>query len=1333
MDGTETTLVNTTRRRLLQIGSLALGGALVETPPVKAATSSDYQGVRDRWRTWLTGGTLDTTNSYISDAVSDVNAEAQDYWDSMNTTSGRTYLWSKYPNGETEPDDIYFSYARLHTMARAYKMDSGSLEGDSSLLADIKDALDWLYTNWYNENESQDGNWWHWELGVPMKLNDITIVLFNELTQTQRSNYMTAVDAFSAEVSGQGANRVWYSKVTAGYGAITETDSKLTAGRDGLLDVLKFVTSSNGFYKDGSFIQHDDLAYNGGYGTGLLTSLVETMDNLAGSPWEVPLADSQPMYSWVQDAFAPFLHRGAMLDSVRGRSISRSEDQAHLQGYKVLGSLLQLTRFAPKYDVEYIESLVKHHLQSDDFGEFRNHASVSAIPLAEDLLNDSTVKPRSEPPGNDVFYNMDRVVHRGTDFTASISMYSSRIANFESINGENLHGWHTGTGMTKLYTDNLGRFDEEFWPTVDPYRIPGTTIDTQSRSDGNGSGYRNSIDWVGGASLDEIGVAGMALDPFSTSLDGKKSWFMFDDEIVCLGADLDSSDSTPVETVVANRRLNASGDNALTVDGTSKSTSLGWSESLSNVGWIHLEGTGGYYFLGSPTIEAKRESRTGAWYDISTNESTTDYTRNYLTLWKDHGAAPSGESYAYVMLPNKTSSETSDYANNPEVSVIENSNTVQAVEATSLDAVGANFWSSGSAGGITVDTEASVVVDESGRSMKVAVSDPTQNNSGTVTVEIDRAAQSVIWSEARVTVDQLSPTVKLTVDVEGGRPITAKFKTGSASEFVVDNSDAGFSSSGCWDSATGAPDHVGSEYLFDCSKSADGSNVATWDAPIDSTDAGTYDVYMSCARHQTRPTAAPLEVSYDGGIDNLTLNQTDPTTEWEKVGTWDFGGGGNEYVEITGGDWGYTIADAVTFVESDAILLDNTSGEFSTSGNWNTSTSVTTYYGSNYLVENDSSDDAGDTATWSFPSDASSSGPHSVYARWPAAENRADAVPVEVGHDDGTDSLTVNQKANDGLWVKLGTWSFGSGGGYVQFSGGDTGYTVADAIKFVPETDQSTGVPYGNQLDRSSWTATASDWSTQYDTPPEDAIDGDTSTEWASGTSMDTNDIWWEADLGSDQTFNRLRMVHPDDTTNTAYPTSFDLKVKADGESSYTTVGNYSASALTDVTFPAQTARYVRIDETDTTRSGWWKMSEFNLYRSTLDRSNWTASASDWSTQYDTPPEDAIDGYTSTDWASGTSMDTNDIWWEADLGSDQTFSGMTIEQPDDTTNTAYPTSFDLKVKADGASGFTTVGSYSGEATMEVSFSEQTARYVRLDETDTTRSGWWKISEFNLLD
>jgi hyaluronate lyase len=42
-------------------------------------------------------------------------------------------------------------------------------------------------------------------------------------------------------------------------------------------------------------------------------------------------------------------------------------------------------------------------------------------------------------------------------------------------------------------------------------------------------------------------------------------------------------------------------------------------------------------------------------------------------------------SYEYVLLPNKTSSQVTDYANNPDIQVLENSGDAQAVQEKKLN------------------------------------------------------------------------------------------------------------------------------------------------------------------------------------------------------------------------------------------------------------------------------------------------------------------------------------------------------------------------------------------------------------------------------------------------------------------------------------------------------------------------------------------------------------------------------------------------------------------------------------------------------------------------
>ena len=456
----------------------------------------------------------------------------------------------------------------------------------------------------------------------------------------------------------------------------------------------------------------------------------------------------------------------------------------------VMGAIIRLAEVAPSTDADAFDSMIKYWLQLDTDKTFLKQVPVDLIVAANDILSDSSITARGELVTHRQLPGMDRVVHLTPDFGFGISMSSSRIANYEAINAENNKGWHTGDGMTYLYNNDLSQFNDNFWPTVDSYRLPGTTVLKNTTQTAN---TRNDKTWVGGADLlGQYGVTGMELHPVGQSLEGKKSWFMFDDEIVALGAGIGSTDGIATETIVENRKLNGTGDNTLTVDGATEPATLGWSETLTDTNYVHLAGSVpgsdiGYYFPGGATVTGLREARTGNWKQLNSSsawDDTTPYTRNYLSLSIDHGTNPTDQSYAYVLLPNKTSAQVSDYAGAPDITILENSDSVQAVRENSLNVTGINFWNDGptTSGLVTSDSKASVMMRETTDDLELSVSDPTQANVGTIYLTIDKSATGLISADPRVTVIQYHPTITLKVNVNSahGEASTVKFSLSGA-------------------------------------------------------------------------------------------------------------------------------------------------------------------------------------------------------------------------------------------------------------------------------------------------------------------------------------------------------------------------------------------------------------------------------------------------------------------------------------------------------------------------------------------------------------------------
>ena len=351
------------------------------------------------------------------------------------------------------------------------------------------------------------------------------------------------------------------------------------------------------------------------------------------------------------------------------------------------------------------------------------------------------------------------------------------------MNDENRKGWYTGEGMTYLYNADLAQYSDDFWPTVDPYRMPASTVDTKKRADGSGE-HNSSESWIGGSTLNRFGTAGMSYKAWNSTLTAKKSWFMFDNEIVALGSGISSNDNRTIESIVENRKIREDRSNNLLINGEKPELTEGQQHTVE-AKWAFLEGNVpgsdiGYYFPEGRTLTVKKEQRTGAWKDINYGGPTNPITRSYATMWFDHGVNPVNETYSYVLLPGLNQEQTSQYAAQPGITILRNDPAVQAVHDVKEDIIGANFWldEKQTAGPLTVYQKASVTMQEKDGVLTLAVSDPTMQNKGWIEVDFDGKAFKVLEADENIQVLQTKPSIKLRVNVQQsyGKSFTVKLK-----------------------------------------------------------------------------------------------------------------------------------------------------------------------------------------------------------------------------------------------------------------------------------------------------------------------------------------------------------------------------------------------------------------------------------------------------------------------------------------------------------------------------------------------------------------------------
>lgn len=810
-----------------------------------SATAEDYGKIRQAWKESLIGKDL-VSEEGGAEVLEEINQEAEALWNAyvykgQEECGGIPWAEDEGAKGNKnipyEDDAVEFrvSFKKVLSMCKAYAAEGGALYQNQDMLKDITNILDFLCGSCYTA-KSQTDNWWTWEIGIPKDLIPALILIYDGLTEEQVMAYTETLYFFqpdpfhegvinTASTHGQGyreaqgANIIDCSTTAVGLGALREDNELVYLGMlaSSQTFVIQNVEDSaqiaangynSGFYPDGSYLDHIKVPYLGAYGIEFMKGGAKIPSLLAGTPWKYPEQVQDNLESYIVEGFGNGMYKGMMLDCLKGRSVSRPASSNQAAGREAMMIILQIVDSFSQEAKETTLSALKAWLEEDEgFIDSLVGAENMAIKKkAKEILEDTSIQSNIAPVHKS-YPLMDRVVHRTEDYLFALSMYSERIQNTEIMNDENRFGWHQNNGMTYIY-DEDNQYTENYWNTVNPLRLPGTTVVPVNIGTGkpDGSGFAQGGDfcskesWVGGTSIGNYGVSGMSFSgetqgiagdapvSYAPDLKGKKSWFMFDDEIVCLGAGITNKNmELPVETTIENKKLRKDGSNQLLVNG--EKTEIPVKEanvkelvertadvsgtSFEQVNWAHLEGNQsvgtGYYFPEENTeIQVRRGQTTGSWKDVGTFEGES--TENYLEMWVDHGQNPENASYSYVLLPETSAEETENYAQAPKVTILENSSEVQAVRHETLKITGINFWQEqgGSVDGITSDKAASVMLQETEQgTVKVSVSDPTMKNKGNIQLTFEEEIADSIQLDENVTCEKTENGAVLTFAMAG--------------------------------------------------------------------------------------------------------------------------------------------------------------------------------------------------------------------------------------------------------------------------------------------------------------------------------------------------------------------------------------------------------------------------------------------------------------------------------------------------------------------------------------------------------------------------------------
>lgn len=566
---------------------------------------------------------------------------------------------------------------RLQAMAKAYQKPGTDFFHNPELLKKINMAL-----NYWLENDFQCPNWWYPEIGVPMALAPTLILMEDELSKAQMDSGIKILDRAKIGMTGQ--NKVWLSGNVLLKALLLRDDATIRDAANSIQQELK-VSMGEGIQPDGSFHQHGPQIQFGNYGLAYVGDMIKWIRMLRNTPFYFDeskmsilrnyLLNGQQWITWKNQMDISACGRQLFVNAQRGKARNLADDFRQMETLDPANA--ELYKKASQYET----------------------------------LN-----------GNRHFWCSDFQVQRTPDYYFSVKMCSDRVIGAESCNSENIRGYYLGDGATYLYQS--GKEYENIFPFWDWKKIPGTTTqqDDKELPVLTASGYRIPTNFVGGVSDGKSGIA--IMDYNRDGVSAKKAWFIFNDQVVCLGAGITSSTGIPVTTSVNQSFLN--GDVMI----KTKSEKILPAESAEALSpkWILHDQTG-YFFPEGGNLKLETKTVTGSWNRVASKYKDEPIQAGIFKLWFEHGANPSGKTYAYCLVPKADKTKMQQLEANPSFRILKNGTDVQAVVSSDQKWRGIVFYQAGKSelmGGIGTDQPCVVMLKKEKGGLSVSVSDPTQ-------------------------------------------------------------------------------------------------------------------------------------------------------------------------------------------------------------------------------------------------------------------------------------------------------------------------------------------------------------------------------------------------------------------------------------------------------------------------------------------------------------------------------------------------------------------------------------------------------------------------------
>jgi chondroitin AC lyase len=587
------------------------------------------------------------------------------------------------------------------TLARAYKKPGSKYFKNPKTKKVIHSALDfWL------KNDFICQNWWWNQIGTPDHMVQLLLIMDEDIAPSQRPKaeeiaVRANLGAWGArpggdliKIAGIYGKFALYKKDIEILDSVVQTMAReIMFARD-----RNHPTDLRGLQVDYSFQHRDDRVISTlSYGLGYASSFAEWAEKLADTKFRFPEPAIQMLIDFYLDGICKTMVYGKYDDpGAKNRGITRKG----ALGAASTGLPEKLLK-ASNYRKDELETIVK-------------------------VRNGS---PKHNMASNQYYYHSTYFSHQRPHYFTSVRMYASRNHSMEiAYNSEGLKNHHYADGSNFISRTGKEYFD--IFPVFDWQKVPGTTVVQKPNLHPANLVQRKGLTEFVGAVSD--GLYGAAAFDFKSPLDSvkaRKAYFLFDNEIVNLGAGIQSSADYPVATTINQSLLKS---NVMVMQNNNRQTLSKGNHEIGNVAWVYHDSIA-YIFPSPKHVILQNTEATGSWRSINRQAIYTDepVTLEVFKFWLDHGIKPQNVTYEYIVVPGIAVSDIEKYRSSSGIVILANTPDVQAVYHSDLQMGQMAFYKAGEIKmtndiQVAIDKPALVMVAADGALVKkITVADPT--------------------------------------------------------------------------------------------------------------------------------------------------------------------------------------------------------------------------------------------------------------------------------------------------------------------------------------------------------------------------------------------------------------------------------------------------------------------------------------------------------------------------------------------------------------------------------------------------------------------------------